>query len=36
MWYARGKQKYNGLWVWKPGGKSHWKDPGIDEMIILK
>lgn len=30
------KQKYNRVWVWKPEEKSHWKDQGIDGVIILK
>jgi hypothetical protein len=23
------------VWVWKPEGKNHWGDPGVDGRIIL-
>jgi hypothetical protein len=26
---------FTGFWMWKPEGKSHWGDPGIDGRILL-
>jgi hypothetical protein len=32
---GKGKGVYRVL-VWKPEGKSHWGDPGLDGKIILR
>jgi len=33
--YGKGTAVYRVL-VWKPEGKEHWADPGVDGRIILR
>jgi len=37
MWHVWGERRYvHRVWVGKPEGKNHLKDPGLDGSIILR